>query len=84
MAWFSRVISSQQLLCVPAPSQMKFPGEFTFTSSAISQCKLKEPCFVLGAKSFEGGEREKSELYLNEQTKSLSSWLAGPWFLAAA
>lgn len=48
----SRVISPQQLLCVPAPSLVKSPGEFT--PSIVLECKRKVQCFVLGAKSFEG------------------------------
>lgn len=52
-----RVIPSKQLLCILALSQMKFPGGFT--SSAVTECKLKAQCFVLGAKSC--WSREKGE-----------------------
>ena len=51
----SKVISSQQLLCISALSHMEFAGELT--SSAISECKLKVQCFVLSAKSCWGSER---------------------------
>lgn len=78
----SKVISSQQLLCVPAPSLVKSPGEFT--PSAVLECKLEVQCFVLGAKSFGARAGEKPELYLKEHTKSLGSWSAGSWFLPAA